>query len=222
MTTSVAERLVPSLDIDTAINTAAADHGITLEPPRLQQLVIQAVYLKGCEQNGTADITSYTDIVNDVKVEPPKQSDVFGDIASKIDFAPEVDGNSEVVSGNQSATPEHITRITLLGLRGLQNYALLVVAGFIQRPGFVHGLTNPTMAIIAERAGMFTDIARNNPDNPEQAHKQMRKCDKLDISATFDELSAHVFSPETQRLEKVLALRLAAQKPAGELALAAK
>lgn len=106
-----------------------------------------------------------------------------------------------------------------MAIRGIQNYLLLADAGVIEKPAILFGVTNPQMAIIAERIGLLSEIARHNPGKPAEAHQKMREMARLEVSGSFDEISRRAFSAETQRLEHLLARRLAAEKGAGEAAL---
>lgn len=223
MATSVAEKHVPALDIESGPCNAAANHGITLGQDRLTRLSALARFKLRQDQSPNPLTRAFDDLENGVAVERKTYLDHFGGTAAKVDFAPIANPkDGDMISGSASAEPEHSTQFTLMGIRGLQNYVLLVEAGIIEKPDVLYGITNPTMAIIAERVGMLTDIARLNKDDPAQAHKDMRKQAHLEVYGSFDEVSERVFSTEVKEMERKFALRLAAQKPVGALVLAAK
>jgi hypothetical protein len=216
-----------SLSLEQNISGVAEKHGIVLSQDRLDYLVgsAQGIQRVDSGEYGYVPRIVYTDAASDITFTRAKSSEKFkrtvaerfdGTI-SLLDFAPVLKGDWFV---RTSARPENVTIITLMAMRSFQNYALLVEAGVIEKPKTLLGFTNAEMAIVAERAGFLSDIARKNPDSPAAAHKQMKALGHMEISTTFDEMSGHVFSDEAKKLEQILVRRLATQKPAGELALA--
>jgi len=223
MTTSVAEHnTLASPDLEIAVTEAAQARGITLEAERLEQLRRTAE--KRQRLNAEPDI--YESIIafdddNDVKVGRSEYTREYGTTAAWIDFAPILDEDGDIASGTISARPQHATEYALKGIHGLQNYVLLVDVGIIEKPEILYGKTNPEMAIVAERLGMLSELARRNTGNPDIAHRKMRQATDLEIHGTFDEVGERLFSQDTQRFEHLLTRRLAAEKSVGTTALIA-
>lgn len=206
---------------DVALQDAASARGLTLDPDRLLQLTeaAQTIHLINSYPGSDIPKVGYTGMDNDIWVEPAVHSDRYGAMAAKVDFAPVAEKSEELEVGATEASPGHTTLFTLMALHDLQNYVMLVDAGVLEKPEILHGRTNPEMALFAERVGLFTDIARQHADDPRAAHREMNQQDELEISGSFDEVSAQVFSDEAKRLERLLTRRLEAQQPSGSLAL---
>jgi len=220
-----AEQYTPVPEIDIAINDAAAARGVSLEPDRLLQLAGAAKSIQAVDQiygdlpDRERPPTMFKDTRNEVEVSRALFTDRFGATASKVDFAPTSEVEGDFVSGDTFARPEHATLFTLNAIHGLQNYVLLADAGVAEKPAILFGNTNPQMAILAERVGMLSDIARENPDDLAEAHKKMRQTPEMEIYGSFDEVSKRLFSEDTKKLEQLLTRRLATGKQAGEAAL---
>lgn len=209
------EQKLPEVSVDEVISSTAEARGLSLEPQRLRQLVGQVEY----QHSGLRGVDSkvqFEDTLNHVYVRKLPSTDELN--VSNVDLTPVFD-DEDIISGLVTPHPEHATEITLMGIRGMQNYALLVEAGFIEKPDVLCAETNPVMAIMAERIGMLSDIASQHGDTSESAHSEMRTQKKLKISGTFDEVGARLFSPDTQRLERLLTRRLATTHPIGHVAL---
>jgi hypothetical protein len=134
-------------------------------------------------------------------------------------FMPILEEDGDLVSGAASARPERATIYTQMLVHGLQNYVLLVEAGFLEKPGVLFGDTNPQIAIVAERFGIFSDISRQHPGERSVAHAEIRQMPKVQIHGTFSQVSERVFSEDVQRLDRALTRRLAAQRDAAAIAL---
>jgi hypothetical protein len=212
------EEKLSETSIDEAISNAAEARGLSLDPQRLKRLVGQVGYRQDLESRGVDSKVQFEDNFNHVRVQKLDSAD--GLSISDVDFTPILDDDDEdIISGLTTPDPEHTTEITLMGIRGMQNYALLVEAGLIEKPDILQAETNPVMAITAERMGMFSEIARQHGGSSEAAHSEMREQKKLKIAGTFDEVSARLFSSDTQRLERLLIRRQAVPKPMGQVAL---
>ncbi|HVQ44415.1 MAG TPA: hypothetical protein VMT30_05620 [Candidatus Saccharimonadia bacterium] len=128
-------------------------------------------------------------------IHPP---DLEDESTSRIDFLPPSTANGVVARTPQR---EDMTRIMLMGIRGMQDYLLLVDAGYIARPTKIRGKTNPTMATIAKRFGFVA--ADPMPDESMPDSKQ------ITVEASFDDIHEHMLSPEIRRYETLLAKRAA-------------
>jgi hypothetical protein len=217
LTPSVQE-LEPTHAINVAINNAAIEHGITLASDRLLQLTGAAEYIEYIKRidafyPSEADKPKvvFTDIINDIWAWRTVSSDQFGATAAKLDFSPVI-GDIDNVVGEVTSDPEHASQIALMGIRGLQNYLLLVETGVIERPDVLFGITNPEMAIVAERLGLSSDAARANPNHPDVVHKELRQMSEVRVSGSFEEVSERVFSKDIRRLERALERRQSAKK----------
>lgn len=219
LTKPTPEQKLSEMPIDEAISRVAESRGVSLEPQRLRQLVAQVEYRRGLESRNVVSSTQFEDNLNNVRVEKPEEVEGLEGAASKVDFTPIFDDEDDVVSGTTYAGPERATEITLKGINGMQNYALLVEAGLLERPDILYGETNPTMAITAERMGMLSDLARSHGSDTGTAHEEMRRQQKLIVSGAFEDVSTRLFSSDTQRLERLLARRQASTKPMGHVAL---
>jgi hypothetical protein len=222
MTTSVlAEQYTAPTTPDIAIQNAAEAQGIALEPTRLAHLTRMAERIQYYDGMPEADKPrmEFTDTTTGLDVWRSTYSERFGGTAAKVDFTPILEGEGDLVSGTATAKPENATIYTRMLIHGMQNYVLLVNAGVVSKPDVVYGNTNPQMAIVAERFGMFSDIARQHPGKPAVAHDLMRKTPKMDVYGSFDEVSQNAFSESTKRLEQLMTRRLAAQQRVGETAL---
>ena len=208
-------------EFDIALQDAAEARGITLDSDRLFRLTEAAETIHTINSYGGDDIpkVGYTSMDNDVWVEPAVHSDKYGVIAAKVDFAPRAEKGDNFEVGETDASPEHTTLFALSAIHDLQNYVLLVDAGVLEKPEVIHGKTNPDMAVFAERVGLFSDIARKNPDDRGAAHKAMREHEELEITGSFDDMSERVFSDDMKRVERLLTRRLAARQPSAALAL---
>lgn len=202
--------------LDISIQNAADAHGASLEPARLAHLTSLA---ENVQRFGKIRNTEFIDPTTGLDVWRPAYSEHFGGTAAKVDFTPILEGEEDFVNGAVKPEPENATIYTKMLIDGMQNYVLLVDAGVVSRPDVVYGDTNPQMAIVAERFGMFSDVARQHRDNPQTAHRIMREMHKMEVYGSFDAVREHAFSDKTQRLERSLSRRLAAQAFVGETAL---
>ncbi|HSX43088.1 MAG TPA: hypothetical protein VLF59_03315 [Candidatus Saccharimonadales bacterium] len=213
---------LPTQTAEGSIAEVAATHGISLDENRQAQLAATAAYIKrasGYPEAHKPAIVFWD--TNGVEVRRTAFSERFGTTAAQLDFTPTLEEDGDFVSGDATPRPDRATAYALMGLRGMQNYALLVEAGIIEKPEVLYGNTNPQMAIVAERLGLLSDVARGNSGHQGKAHTEIRKANaKLEVHGTYDEVHDHLFSPETQRLERVLSRRLAAEQ-AGAAALSA-
>jgi hypothetical protein len=85
----------------------------------------------------------------------------------------------------------------LAGIEGLQGYCLLAEAGYIRRPAAIHGYTNPTMARLAERAGLSR-----------RASLAASIIHKVKVQADYPALRDVVFSEEMQVKKALLRERV--------------
>lgn len=221
LTKSTHEQKSFEIPIDQAISRMAESHGLSLEPQRLRQLVAQVEYRRDLESRGGVLNVQFEDTFNDVYIKKPMQVEGFDGTASKVDFTPALDedDDDDWLAGAASARPDHATQVTLKGIRGMQNYALLVGAGLLERPDILYGETNPTMAITTERIGLLSDIARQYGNDKRAAHDEMRNQKTLVISGEFEEVSARLFSSDTRKLEKLLMKRQTTPVSMGNVAL---
>lgn len=202
-----------------ALLQVAEAHGIELDAERSRQLAGVAKYTENYGHGGAYH--SFIDGTNWLTVGRVKQSDEFGATAAKVDFTPTFEEDGDLVSGSVSARPDRAAAYGLMGLHGLQNYVLCVEAGLVEKPAVLFGRTNAEMAIVAERVGMHTEIAKQHDDNPAEGHKAMRESEfALTVYGEYEEVAERVFSEDNRKLEKVLERRVAAQQVA-ELAIAA-
>lgn len=207
------EHSLPELSIGEAISGVADTHGLVLGGARLDKLVglaesaqqqVHAAALM--ERMGYSFTQVFADSENGLRILKLDTED--GKRAVAVDFTPSAQGeDDDIVSDTTSARPENATDFTLKGIQGMQNFALLVEAGYIQKPDILSATTNPEMAIMVERMGMLSDAARRYGGNNKQAHEEIRASDKVAISGTFDDISAQLFSVEVQRLERLLVRR---------------
>lgn len=209
----------PEASTGATITSVAEARGLSLEPRRLNYLVHQVEYRERLQDLGVESKVQFEDNFNHVRVQRHEMTDQPDKVVANVDFTPILDDDEDLVSGSTVAGPEHATEITLMGIQGMQNYALLVEAGLIERPEILYAETNPTMAITAERMGMFSDITRQYGNASNAAHEAIREYEKIPISGTFDEVSARLFSPETRRLEQLLVRRQKTVRPLGSQAL---
>jgi len=191
--------------IETLEHTAL-EYGIALSQSRLKKL--QDIASDFQQLHDAGDNDNYRDREHGISVSIPGAQILRSDYTdfkepgtAQIDFMP---------LGNRSATPERTTEIIHHSIRGLQDYGLLVKAGYIERPLTLYGNTNPQMAKVAERIGFTAQGTVKNVDHPEQ--------DAIVISAPYDKVEQQIFSEETLRLDRVLIHRLAATE-AGNVAL---
>ena len=92
----------------------------------------------------------------------------------------------------------------------------------MEKPAIVFGNTNPEMAIVAERFGLLSHVAREDPDHsPAETHKIMRELPKMEVYGSFEDLSEQVSSEAMKRREKIFTSRLAAINQTGAVALSA-
>ena len=199
---------------DVALRAAADARGVALDPDRLLQLTQAAHNLLQREKypNIPPYQAAFYDRVNELQVGGTAFNQRFGVAAASLDFHPPLpeEADLDLVIGATTPQPEHATLFLSMVLRGMQNYALLVEAGIVPKPDILYGTTNPQMAIAAERCGLLSDLARRYPDRPALAHKLMREEHMLEVSGSFDDVSARLFSDETKRLQNVLDRRRAA------------
>lgn len=116
-----------------------------------------------------------------LRIKPP-DTDRDGKRWSLIDFQPPTDAFPR---GAQQASRGELSRLMLEGLHGLQDYALLVEGGFIEKPDMIIGTSNRTMTRLAVNRMGFKPMAE----------------DPNYIEVAYTDLQDMVFSPETAAME---------------------
>jgi hypothetical protein len=200
--------------MEAALHGAAENRGIVLDQDRLALLTQAAVTAQNYPDEPIPDMPGYifADPANYIYAKAADFHTDYGTTAAYLDFCPRVDPTDEY--GFVSAQPKHAALFGSMAIKGLQHYALLVDAGYIEMPNILYGETYGTMAIVAERLGMYSDIARSDRADPHAAHKLMRMSGRMGIYGGFDQVSARIFSADTIRLQQAFATRVAGQRAA--------
>lgn len=113
---------------------------------------------------------------------------------ANVDFYP---------SGEADRNISYATPIILDAITALQDYCLLVEAGFIKQPRVLRGYTNPTMARIAQRIG-FVITAEDNAEGATGL---------TTTEAPYEDLKAAIFSEKIRYTAKRLQQRLERLQP---------
>ena len=214
-----AEQYTTDYALEHALSEAAGRHGVSLDADRLGHLVDIADTLEtiGGQSLGADTDIGFTDGQNGAMASRATYSNRFGTTAAKIDFMPPNE-EDDLSIGAMDASPENVSQFTLMAIHALQNYVLLAEVGRVKKPAILYGDTNPEMAIVAERFGLYSDEARHNADR-NAAHQVMRKMDRVAVYGSFDEMSQRAFSDDVLQLERMLTHRIAARQHVGDVAL---
>jgi hypothetical protein len=154
----------------------AEDRGVHIEGARLDRLVRRA------QTADAPDAWGWVGVFREdgLKIAPPFLDDSVK--YSRIDFTPETKRSPY---GANEASRAELSRITIDALRALQDYAILVDAGYLTEADTIIGYTNPTMAKLATKRLGFLPRG-TDPNNIEVQYADMR--DRL-------------FSPEVAQME---------------------
>lgn len=164
----------------------------------------QAEYRRELESKGVVSKFQFEDGFNGIRIQKPEQVKGFEGTVSGVDFTPMLDmDDDDFVSGATYAGPEHATEITLMGIRGMQKLRASRRGRSFGATGYFIRQNKSDHAIMAERMGMYSDTARQG-SNSTTAHEEMRNQSEVLISGAFEEVSARLFSSDTQRLERLL------------------
>jgi hypothetical protein len=165
------------------LQTLAEGYGIELGQARLEALAAKAEQAAAMTAAGEKVAFSQDGMM----IAPPTEIDGTDTTVSQMHFLPKTKATPRGAATTQRA--ESISVIHR-GLRSMQDYTLLVTAGFVPQPDALLGHTNNSeMATIAGRFGFV--------ENPGTG----------DVEASFDAVRDRVLSPESVRLEKALSKR---------------
>lgn len=177
---------LPSLELDTTarLQAVAEGHGMQLDSGRLNTLVTMADRAAAAAEEGRK-ISFKQD---GMMIAPPTELEGTDETVSQMHYLPQTKAmprGATVTQGDESMSVMH------RGIRSMQNYALLVEAGFMARPTRLFGRTNNAeMMTIAGRFG-FEEVHPGSGD----------------VEATFEAVHARILSPETVQLEEKLTQR---------------
>lgn len=189
------EALTPSLNPAERLSAVAAGYGIALEPDRLDSLAAKAERAYAMTQAGEKVAFSQDGLM----IAPPTEQADSQETISEMHFMPKT---VRMPRGATLTQRDESLGVVRRGLTSMQDYVLLVTAGYIPQPTQLLGNTNnPEMATIATRFGFS-----KRPDGK--------------LEATFDAVREQVLSPKSVRLQQSLVQR--ARSAVGTAALRAE
>jgi len=200
---------MPEIGTDprTLLELAANDCGVQLTEDRLAKLVgFAEQYVEARSDPDYPYEPSFRDYDTGVFVGLPGErigrddgQTVQSKGIARIDFMPVINGGKS----RRSAVELHeVPEVAQKAIQGMQDYVLLVTAGYQQKPDVLYGMTNADMVKSMARYG-FTPIETIVSVMPESEGKV-----EAVVTASFDTVADHVFSERTQRFYAGLTKRL--------------
>jgi hypothetical protein len=189
------ETLTQPIDPAEHLSTVAAGYGIVLEPDRLEVLVAKAKRAYGMTETGEKAAFKQDGLL----IGAPTEQVGTDETISELHFIPKTTRMPRGATLTQRGEALSLVR---RGLTSIQDYALLVTAGYIPQPTrFLGHTNNREMATMAVRFGFL-----GQPDGT--------------VEATFDAVRQRVLSPESVKLQRALVQRV--KSVAGGVALRAQ